>query len=309
MSRILGHLHEPVSLTLGALRDSATVKAAVRIEDVIAFCFRRVLYAMGCELRTHCWRPSHTPDRHPNCRIDTAKQVFYCDVCASGGDVFTVVRERLGCSFRQAVSWLQERQRTIHTAVIARNGRLTNNRRGCARVALGPPATYCYFDRRWRLLFTKLRTPAKDFFYRRPLSDGTWAWGLGEVQPVLYYWPALIGLSWVLVVEGEKDADSAWDHDLPATTNPEGASDGKPKWRDRYTRALVDAGINRVYVIPDDDRPGRRHAGHIVASCRHAGLDTRLVRLPGLAEHGDLSDYFALGHTRRDVVRLLRRAR
>jgi DNA primase len=156
------------------------------------------------------------------------------------------------------------------------------------------------------LLFQKLRTPDKQFFYRHR-ENGRWVSGRGVSQPVLYRYPELSGRAFVLVVEGEKDVDAAWVHDLPATTNPEGAGNGK--WKCQYTRQLISRGVRRVYAIPDNDDVGRLHAQQVVARCQEAGLHAWLVPLPGVPPHGDLSDYFAAGHTRADVLRLIKHSR
>jgi DNA primase len=117
----------------------------------------------------------------------------------------------------------------------------------------------------------------------------------------------LADIRWTLVVEGEKDVDAAWEYELPATTNPEGAGNGK--WKSRYSQQLRDAGIRRVYVIPDNDPVGRLHANQIIASCHEHGLRAWRIELPDLPRGGDLSDFFEAGGTRRAVLRLMRKAR
>jgi hypothetical protein len=297
-------------LRTGIRRDPDALRRTVRIEDVIASLCGGPLYstARSNELRCKCWRPEHAPDTRPSCRIDIDKQVFFCDVCGSGGDVFTVVRERDSSSFWQAVEWLAEHREMLRPPRILRLATAVRDRpRHRSPVHRGGRDIYPYYDREWRLLFEKIRTPEKQFFYRRPGRNERKLWGLGGVQPVLYLLPALDGLPFVLIVEGEKDVEAAWDRYLPATTNPEGAGNGK--WKERYTRQLVEAGIKRVYVIPDNDAVGHLHAEQIMASCRRAGLRAWMVPLSGVPLHGDLSDYLNAGHTRRDVFREMRKAR
>lgn len=305
----LGRVPASIGVALGSLRRADAVRERVRIQDAIAFCFGRTLHATARkqEPRCRCIAPDHLPDRHPSLRLDTTKQVCYCDACGWGGDVFAVIRAWRRCSFVEAVQWLDEHADAIPpTRVRAATAALTTRERG-ATVVHGPSAVYSYFDADWTLLYEKVRTPDKRFFYRRPTDAGGWAWGLGSVRPVLYRLPSLRGLPFVLIVEGEKDADAAWEHELPATTNPEGAGNGK--WKPRYTQQLRAAGIRRVYVVPDNDAVGRLHAGLIVVSCRAAGLRAWRVALPGVPAHGDLSDFFAQGHGRRDVFALLRLAK
>lgn len=300
----------PMTIPATRLHGNRGRKGVPPIEDVIGWCFKRRLSATRRphEVRCECVQPEHSPDRHPSLRIDTDRQLAYCDVCAWGGDVFTFIRFWLRCSFLEAARWIDEHRASIPPAIvvaapkvpIVRSTRHPHRMRGVSTV-------YCYLDANGRLLYQKLRTADKRFFYRRPRTNGGWTWGLGDIRPVLYRLPLLTGRAFVLVVEGEKDADAAWDHKLPATTNPEGA--GNHKWQERYTRQLLRAGVERIYVVPDNDDVGRLHARQIVASCQNAGLPAWLVPLPGVPLHGDLSDYLADGHSRHDVLRLLKEAR
>jgi DNA primase len=298
-----------VGLALGSLRRADAVRNKVRIQDAIAFCFGRTLHATvrKHEPRCRCVSPNHVPDRNPSLRVHAAKQVCYCDACGWGGDVFAVIRAWRRCSFVDAVRWLDEHADDIPPTRIRSSAVQGTPREHAASVVRGPSAVYAYFDADWTLLYEKVRTPDKRFFYRRPTNAGGWVWGLGSVRPVLYRLPSLTGLPFVLVVEGEKDVDAAWEHELPATTNPEGAGNGK--WKLRYTKQLRATGVRRVYVVPDNDAVGRLHAGLVVSSCRAAGLRAWRVTLPGVPAHGDLSDYFAQGHSRRDVFALMRRAK
>lgn len=311
MRRVLGSATASVGSTFGTLRNPRRIRDSIRIEDAVGDLFGRTLSrspGRPSELRCRCIDPNHE-DRHPSLRIDTNKQVFYCDVCQSGGDVFTVVQIARGCSYADAGRWLATAPPFLPASILERvptRGRLS--RKGAGRLACGSKrVVYPYFDEHWQMRYEKIRTPDKDFFYRRPLGDGRWDWGLAETPRLLYLLPALKGFPFVFVVEGEKDVHAAWDHDLPATTNPEGAGNGK--WTNAYARQLKATGVQRVYVIPDNDDVGKAHAEQVVARCRRVGLKAWLVPLPGLAEHGDLSDYFALGHSRSDVLRLCKRAR
>jgi DNA primase len=151
-----------------------------------------------------------------------------------------------------------------------------------------------------------VRTPTKQFFYRRPAGDGSWTLGLGNVRMVLYGLSLLREINWTFSVEGEKDVEALWSIGLPATTNPEGAGPGK--WRRSYCQQLAKAGVRRVYVIPDNDAVGREHAREVVTRCREHGIRARLLALPGLPPKGDVSDYLAAGHGRRDLLRLVRQS-
>jgi hypothetical protein len=105
----------------------------------------------------------------------------------------------------------------------------------------------------------------------------------------------------VVFVEGEKDADRLWATGIAATTTPQGAG----KWRDEYAQQLVDAAIQEVVVIPDNDEPGRRHAHVAAAAMRRAGLVVRMLELDGVPAKGDVSDWLDAGHTATELVMLM----
>ena len=124
--------------------------------------------------------------------------------------------------------------------------------------------TYDYRNPDGRLLFQVVRGPGKKFTQRRPnpAKPGEWLYTLQGVQRVLYRLPEVLAAAvdeWVLVVEGEKDADRLASEDLVATTNPGGAGN----WRTEYGQALAG---RKVAVLPDKDEPGLRHAHQVAAS-------------------------------------------
>lgn len=59
-----------------------------------------------------------------------------------------------------------------------------------------------------------------------------------------------------------------------------------------------------VTILPDRDAAGEAHAGKVAASCLGAGLAVKILRLPGLAEKGDVSDWLAGGHDAAELVAL-----
>ena len=164
-------------------------------------------------------------------------------------------------------------------------------------------ATYDYLELQTRtLLYQVCRLNPKDFRPRRPNGNGGWLWNLSGVERVLYRLPDLVGHAAVVVAEGEKDCNAAWTVGIPATTNVGGAG----KWRPEETQQLVDVGVKRVAIVPDDDEPGRQHALQVAYSTAMAGLQVRIVPLPDVPPKGDLSDYLAR-HSKEDFVQLIRR--
>ncbi|MEE3215522.1 MAG: AAA family ATPase, partial [Pseudomonadota bacterium] len=153
---------------------------------------------------------------------------------------------------------------------------------------------YRYTDLAGETVGEVVRGPGKRFRQRRPDGNGDWEWK-APVTPILYQWPELVAKpdEPIYVVEGEKDADTLAGLGLRATTNAAGAG----KWRAAHTSALYDLDPPAIYVIPDNDVPGQRHALAVVEACTAAGLVASVVRLPDSPDHGDASDWLAAGHT------------
>jgi hypothetical protein len=151
--------------------------------------------------------------------------------------------------------------------------------------------TYAYHDLDGTLLHEVVKGAGKRFRQRHPTPEG-WVWKASG-RRVPYRWPELVGQSELWIVEGERDVDTLFDNGLTATCNLGGAS----KWRAEETAALLDLHPDTVYVIPDNDTPGRKHADSVLEQITAAGITATLVPLPGLAAHGDASDWFAAGGT------------
>jgi len=160
---------------------------------------------------------------------------------------------------------------------------------------------YRYTDLDGATVGEVVRGPDKRFRQRRPDGDGGWEWKATKT-PVVYRWPELSARSDepVYIVEGEKDVDTLAALGLTATTNAGGAG----KWRAAHTSALYDLSPPAVFVIPDNDVPGHRHALAVVEACTSAGLVASVVRLPDSPDHGDVSDWLSAGHTVEDLQRL-----
>lgn len=172
---------------------------------------------------------------------------------------------------------------------------------------LGPiDAVYQYKDADGETLFevVRFRDP-KDFRQRHRLPSGEWEWTApkDERRRVLYRTDRLAAAdpkTPVWIVEGEKDVHRMEAAGFLATTSPMGAG----KWSPRHAEQLAG---RTCYVVPDNDEPGRIHAASIGSSLVAKGAVVRLVPLPGLAEHGDVSDYLA-EHSAEDLKALADKA-
>ncbi|MBW1716554.1 MAG: AAA family ATPase [Deltaproteobacteria bacterium] len=146
--------------------------------------------------------------------------------------------------------------------------------------------TYDYTDAEGNLLFQVVRMNPKDFRQRRPGNNGNWIWDLKGVERILYRLSQVVNAQEVLIVEGEKDADTLADLGLIATTCPMGAK----KWRPEYNEYLKG---KDVVLIPDNDNEGREHMTQVGASLHGLVRSLKLIELPDLPSKGDVSDFIA----------------
>jgi 5S rRNA maturation endonuclease (ribonuclease M5) len=162
-------------------------------------------------------------------------------------------------------------------------------------------ATYDYQDERGTLLYQVVRFEPKDFRPRRPDGTGGWIWDLKDVRRVVYRLPELAEQRRVVLVEGEKDVDRLRALGISATTSPSGAL----SWRDDYAQQIAAAAVEEIVVIPDHDASGCTYATTVATALQRRGIRVRLLELPGLAEHGDVSDWLDAGHEAPELRRLL----
>src|SRR5207247_1806261 len=152
-------------------------------------------------------------------------------------------------------------------------------------------ATYDYRHADGQLAFQVVRMQPKGFRQRRPDGNGGWIWNLKNVDRILYKLPELLHSNGeiVFVPEGERDVDRLRNLGLVATCNAGGAG----KWRSEYGVHLKG---RRVVVLPDNDDVGRQHAKQVTDSIAGVASDVRVLELPDLRKHGDVSDWLDAGH-------------
>lgn len=162
-------------------------------------------------------------------------------------------------------------------------------------------ARYDYHDAQGAPLFQVRRWEPKAFTQHAADGHGGWRPTLGDARRVLFHLPQLLAADParpVFVVEGEKDVLALELAGLVATTNPMGAE----KWRDEYAEALRG---RHVVILADHDAAGARHAEQVAASVAPHAASVKVIRLPGLPAGGDVSDWFATGHTPAELDQLV----
>lgn len=237
--------------------------------------------------------PGHSPkDRSLSVKIDPRAPEGFVAFSHAGDDPLACrdyVRQRAGLP-----KW--EPQKPSSAGSIARM-----QERVSAQVAAKPtpPAEYVYkLDDGTPYLRVK-RTPDKQFYQSHWTGSG-WANGAPKGEKIPYRLPELLQAEHdtVLIVEGEKDADRLSAFGLLATTNAGGAE----KWSADLNRYFEG---RDVYIIPDNDEPGERHAAKVAENLAAIAREIRIVRLPGLPPKGDVSDWLNAGGTGDELARLM----
>lgn len=158
-------------------------------------------------------------------------------------------------------------------------------------------ATYDYIDESGKLLFQAVRFAPKDFRQRQPDGKGDWIWNLKDVRLIPYHLPELLKQPYVFIVEGEKDADNLGKIGLTATCNPMGAG----KWHAEWSKFFEG---KEVFILPDLDEPGRKHALDVAKKLFGHALKIKIVELPKKAHVKDVSDWLSQGGNKDELLNL-----
>jgi hypothetical protein len=119
-----------------------------------------------------------------------------------------------------------------------------------------------------------------------------WISGKPKGAKIPYMLPQLIAAppaTPIYIVEGEKDVDNLAKLGFVATCNSEGADNGNGnKWTPDLNQYFKDRDI---YILPDNDEQGRKHAQHVARNLDPVAKSVRIVELPGLPPKGDVSNW------------------
>lgn len=246
----------------------------------------------------HHWMalcPAHA-DRNPSLSVSDAANrgtVIYCFAGCDNADVVRAVDMSLA-------DLMPEAKPTVNGS--ARRPSAGSPPPSSSSAQDRTVATYSYVDERSELLYQVLRKDPKAFPQRRPDGKGGWTWGLGNVRRVLYRLPNVLKAiedgRVVYLCEGEKDCDNLAKIGLTATTNSGGS---KAPWLESFSEMLRGAD---VIVIPDNDEPGILHAETAADALLETASVVRWLKLPGVGDKGDVSDWLEAGGTREELDRL-----
>lgn len=153
-------------------------------------------------------------------------------------------------------------------------------------------AEYIYRDTGGKPLLKKIKMRyadgSKSFFWQH-LDGDLWANGRAGIMPPLYNAAALQGESVAFVVEGEKDCETMTRLGFPCISFPDGAAE---KFNPAYAASFADL---RVFIIPDNDAPGRAFAETVAEGLAKSAKAIFLLDLcsiwPNMPKKADISDY------------------
>lgn len=253
--------------------------------------WRGILASLNIDVPTSPKRHGPCPACHGTDRFrfddEDGRGTWFCNQCEpKAGDGFALVQNVKRCGFPDALQ--------LVAGVLGIQPTKGETRK--------IEAEYDYTDDEGRLLYQVVRFCPKDFRQRQPDGHGGWIWNLKDLEPVLYRLPDVVAASSLLLVEGEKDVETAYRLGLPdgwaATCNPMGAG----KWRTSYSDALAS---KHVVILPDVDEPGEEHGAQVAASLVGKAASVDRLTLPGGVK--DLS-LWAVDHTQADWHDLLSQA-
>lgn len=157
-----------------------------------------------------------------------------------------------------------------------------------------PTAGYVYRDQSGRPFLKVTRWPLRPdgnkVFSQSHWNGNMWNKGGPKGDPIPYKLPELLAAQEapVFICEGEKDADNLNAWGLIATTNSGGAGN----WHQALDQWFAG---RTVYVLADNDEPGRKHAERVAYHLGGKAAQTKVIDLPGLPPKGDVTDWIAAG--------------
>lgn len=282
--------------------DAADVKARLNETGVHAI-LQRLGVPKFSTYGSENWLVSapYREDKDPSLSIHRSNGLWNDKATNDRGDIYDLVMKTTSCTLPEAVQLVAET-----AGIVVPNGK-----------SAGPSpvvASYDYVDKDGQLLYTVKRTANKQFYPVQPNGRGK---GYGPRRG-LYHLDEVVtsGDRWVLVVEGEKDADRLRSLGFIATTSPGGANGWNAGRNETGVNAYAPSLRGRsVAIIPDNDLPGWNYAMTAARSIYQdlggpIASEVKIIVLPDLGlrqkNHGkDVSDWLDAEHTADELKELI----
>lgn len=241
------------------------------------------------ENKAQCRCPAHD-DKHASLTVTKGRKctLFYCH---AGCKVDAVLR----------AAGLMKKDTFYDAAPRSPNWRAYVEGREKRRIE----AVYHYYSINGAYAFSKIRLEGKKILYGK-LENGRFTYGIGRTGRKSY--KAIYGNAQALnktiaegnpifIPEGEKDVDTLTKQGYTAITYG-----GVNDWQTDFAPLFKDA---IVYVLADNDEPGRRVADKICTDLQGIAKSVKVILpVPDIAK-GDITDYFEAGHSKEEFERLL----
>lgn len=221
------------------------------------------------------------------------KDRYWCRQCKKSGDSIQLLRDLNGMSFKDAKWFLNFGDNGGKPqSKPAQKKSPKKGKEPFVHPDYGRPPDHIwkYPDERGKELFCVIRYDDngkgdKDIKQCQP--DGL-TWSVKGIRKVLYNLHAILKADKIWFCEGEKCCDAMISLGFTATTSPMGA--GKWPKLDEEHKIGKQLHGKSIYILPDNDEPGRKHAEDIAQSL-HGNAEVFILDLPGLPDKGDICDY------------------
>jgi 5S rRNA maturation endonuclease (ribonuclease M5) len=251
----------------------------------------RVTKSTDGELQIHC--PFHE-DGTPSCSVSLRKRCYFCHGCTTSNRTGTLTSllakltgsksdaiRRIGSGLGKKVDFHQPDSEAI--------------------------AKYDYLDASGKPLKRVLRLSDDEEgnkrISQRGWTDTGWVHTVKGIGPVLYNAQRIMNAGTIVIVEGEKDADTVTNLHLGGRGGETVAvtSGGKGTWHPKLAKQLRG---KVVIVMPDNDAPGEAYAEAVRASLDAQCIEYKTVSFAGTGAK-DVTEYLQNGHTAEELVNLI----
>lgn len=247
---------------------------------------------------------------HGSMKVDVEPGAWFDNEAKEGGGVLDLIMREERCDKAGAISWL-EREGLIEPRLSANDDRRfawrpDEGQRPGPRGPAKSSTFYDYADEHGVVTYRVERVDSdrgREFRQHGPDGKGGFRCARGcmtGVRPLPYRLPDLLAADPsepIFICEGEKDADRLHSEGLVATTNSGGAGN----WRSDLNGWFQG---RRCVLLEDNDDAGRNHVAKVKAELQGLADAVAVLRLPGLAEKGDVSDWLRAGRSAFDLLRL-----
>ena len=239
--------------------------------------------------------PFHGDKKTPSLAVYVENQTYYCFGCGEHGNVAEFIKELKGCDYPEAMKYLTASSSS--GSACSKSYTSSKSSKNGKKILV----IHDYKDKEGEVVYQVVRyepKEAKDFTQRRPDGKGGYIYNMKDITTVPYNLPDVLKSSAVVIVEGEKDADTLTRLGIVATCNPMGAG----KWKSEYNHYFKD---KEVAILPDNDTVGKEHAQAVAKNLNGIAAAVKVVELPGLPDKGDVTDWLAQGETKEKLLELI----